>query len=30
MGGGGGGRGEVQKKISRKGKLNLKKLMHAN
>ena len=29
-GGGGGGAGEVQKKYSRKGKLNEKKFMHAN
>ena len=29
-GGGGGGMGEVQKKYSRKGKLNEKKFMHAN
>ena len=28
--GGGGGAGEVQKKYSRKGKLNEKKFMHAN
>ena len=28
-GGGGGGAGEVQKKYSRKGKLNEKKSMHA-
>ena len=28
--GGGGGAGEVQKKYSRKGKLNDKKFMHAN
>ena len=27
---GGGGGGEVQKKYSRKGKLNEKKFMHAN
>ena len=27
---GGGGAGEVQKKYSRKGKLNEKKFMHAN
>ena len=26
---GGGGAGQVQKKYSRKGKLNVKKLMHA-
>ena len=30
MGGGGGVEGEVQKKYSRKGKLNEKKFMHAN
>ena len=27
--GGGGGAGQVQKKYSRKGKLNVKKFMHA-
>ena len=30
MGVGGGGAGEIQKKYSRKGKLNEKKFMHAN
>ena len=30
MGGGEGGAGEVQKKYSRKGKLNEKKFMQAN
>ena len=30
VGGGGGGGGEVQKKYSRKGKLNEKKIMKAN
>ena len=30
LSGGGGGAGEVQKKYSRKGKLNEKKFMHAN
>ena len=30
IGWGGGGAGEVQKKYSRKGKLNEKKFMHAN
>ena len=30
MGGGGGGAGEVQRKYSRKGKLNEKKFMYAN
>ena len=29
LGGGGAGAGQVQKKYSRKGKLNVKKFMHA-